>query len=349
MSARRRSILSLRHIFRHGRGPSGLDFAALAIGLAAATVIVVSLIDVTPARLVMPPAISIAPSLAPPPAPIAQIVLDSAPATFAPRLLPQSAPQEIDVAPPEPALPKTPGPAWLRFAAAAPASAGQPVIAIILDDMGLDRKRSERAVLLDAPLTLSYLPYARKLAGQTAAARLRGHELMVHLPMEPLAKGENPGPRALLTGLSDDELVRRLEWALNRFTGFVGVNNHMGSRLTRNSSVMALVMGRLKARGLLFVDSRTSIRSVATAAARLAQVPHAERHIFLDHVDSLDAIQTQLETLERVARRQGYAVAIGHPRDATVQALDPWMAGARARGFVFVPISAIVRGAYSLG
>jgi polysaccharide deacetylase 2 family uncharacterized protein YibQ len=220
------------------------------------------------------------------------------------------------------------------------------VIAIILDDMGVDRKRSERAVMLSAPLTLSYLPYARNLAAQTDAARLRGHELMVHLPMEPLAKNENPGPRALLTELDDDELVRRLEWALSRFTGYVGVNNHMGSRLTGNSGAMALVMSRLKAHGLLFVDSLTSVRSVAADAARLARVPHAERHIFLDHVDRLDAIQGQLEM---IARRQGFAVAIGHPRDATVQALDAWMAGARARGFVFVPISAIVRGAYSLG
>lgn len=349
MSARRRSILSLRHIFRNSRGPSGLDFAALAIGLAAATVIVVSLIDLTPAtpaRSVMSRAAA-APALSP--TPIIKFVPDSGYVSYTPRLLPQSAPQEIGVKPPKTPLPTPPSLAWLRYAAAAPASGGQPVIAIILDDMGLDRKRSERAVMLSAPLTLSYLPYARNLPGQTADARRRGHELMVHLPMEPLAKDENPGPRALLTGLDDDELVRRLEWALSRFTGYVGVNNHMGSRLTRDSSAMALVMSRLKTHGLLFVDSLTSIRSVATDAARLARVPHAKRHIFLDHVDRLDAVQGQLKILERVARRQGFAVAIGHPRDATVQALEAWMTGARARGFVFVPISAIVRGAYSLG
>jgi hypothetical protein len=223
------------------------------------------------------------------------------------------------------------------------------VIAIILDDMGLDRKRSERATKLSGPLTLSYLPYARNLAVQTSEARLHGHELVVHLPMEPLARGEDPGPHALLKRLPDSELVRRLEWALGRFTGYVGVNNHMGSRLTRDPRAMALVMSRLKAHGLLFVDSRTSIRSVAGAAAREADVPNADRNIFLDHVDGLEAIRGQLEIVERVARRQGLAVAIGHPRDATMEALAGWMEDAAARGFVFVPISAIVRGVHTLG
>ena len=112
---------------------------------------------------------------------------------------------------------------------------------------------------------------------------------------------------------------------------------------------MALVMAWLKAHGLLFVDSRTSIRSVAGAAAHEADVPNVDRNIFLDHVDGLEAIRRQLVLVERVARRQGFAVAIGHPRDATLDALAAWIADAAARGFVFVPISAIVRGVYSLG
>ncbi len=258
-------------------------------------------------------------------------------------------PSSPDMASPDRASPDRASPAWLRYAAVMPATMGRPVIAIILDDLGLDRPRSERAVMLSAPVTLSYLPYARHLAEQTEGARLRGHELMVHLPMEPIDGRENPGPHALLKALPEGELVKRLEWALSRFTGYVGVNNHMGSRLTRDSRAMAVVMGRLKAHGLLFVDSRTSIRSVAIIAARDAQVPNAERNIFLDHVDRLDAIQDQLEIVEQVARRQGFAIAIGHPRDATLAALESWMATARARGFVFVPVSAIVRGIYSLG
>ena len=123
----------------------------------------------------------------------------------------------------------------------------------------------------------------------------------------------------------------------------------MGSRLTRDSRAMALVMARLKAHGQLFVDTRTSIRSVAGAAAHEADVPNADRNIFLDHVDGPEAIRRQLELVERVARRQRFAVAIGHPRDATLDALAAWISDAAARGVVFVPISAIDRGVYSLG
>ncbi len=143
---------------------------------------------------------------------------------------------------------------------------------------------------------------------------------MVHLPMEPLARGENPGPHALLKGLPEGELVWRLEWALGRFTGYVGVNNHMGSRLTRDSRAMALVMARLKAHGLLFVDSRTSIRSVAGAAAREADVPNADRNIFLDHVDGLEAIRRQLVLVER-----GWRAGRGSPSPSAIPATPPWM------------------------
>jgi uncharacterized protein len=361
VSAGRRSIINLRHIFRVTKGPSGLDFAVLAVGLAAAMVIIATLTDAVPAlsRADMTETASAATV-----APDAPIVSDAADgdeyASFTPRLLHHSRPPKAHIAPPQPAPPEPlspqpaspldmSSPAWLRYAAVMPATMGRPVIAIILDDMGVDRPRSSRAAMLSAPVTLSYLPYARKLAEQTKGARLRGHELMLHLPMEPINRRENPGPHALLKALPGAELVKRLEWALSRFTGYVGVNNHMGSRLTRDPRAMAVVMGRLKAHGLLFVDSRTLIRSVATIAARDAQVPNAERNIFLDHVDSLDAIRGQLETVERVARRQGFAIAIGHPRDATLAALETWMAAARARGFVFVPVSAIVRGIYSLG
>ena len=179
--------------------------------------------------------------------------------------------------------------------------------------------------------------------------RARGHELMVHLPMEPLARGKNPGPRALLKGLPEAELLKRLEWALSHLKGYVGVNNHMGSRLTRDPRAMALVIARLKALGLLFVDSLTSIRSVAGIAARAAEVPNTERNIFLDHVGGRETIQGQLEIVERIARRRGYVVVIGHPRDATLETIESWIAGARARGFVFVSISGIVRGAHSRG
>ena len=117
-------------------------------------------------------------------------------------------------------------PAWLRYAVAAPPTGGRPMIAIVLDDVGLNRPQSRRAIALPGPITLSFLTYAEDLPQQTAAARSAGHELMLHVPMEPMESSVSPGPEALTVAASEAELQRRLNWGLGRFTGFVGINNH---------------------------------------------------------------------------------------------------------------------------
>ena len=112
---------------------------------------------------------------------------------------------------------------------------------------------------------LSFLPYADDLPGQTELAHRRGHELLVHVPMEPLGTGNNPGPNALTISLGSDELVGRLRRDLTRFDGFVGINNHMGSKFTSFGPGMALVMAELRSRGLLWLDSRTTGGSVGNS------------------------------------------------------------------------------------
>src|SRR3546814_6705104 len=116
--------------------------------------------------------------------------------------------------------------------------------------MGLNRSQSRRAIALPGPLTLSFLTYADDLPQQTAAARAAGHELMLHVPMEPMDSAVPPGPEALLVSADDAELRRRLNWGLGRFEGFVGINNHMGSRFTRNEPGMSVVLAELHRRGL---------------------------------------------------------------------------------------------------
>jgi polysaccharide deacetylase 2 family uncharacterized protein YibQ len=215
------------------------------------------------------------------------------------------------------------------------------MIAVVIDDMGLNRALSRRAISLKG-LTLSYLPYGEDLPAQTAEARAAGHELLVHVSMAPDGHG-NAGPNALLPGLSEDEIARRLDWALGRFTGYVGINNHMGSRFTADQKGMTEVLARLKSRGLLFLDSRTTSHTVGPQIARQLGVPFAERGVFLDNVETVEAVRSRLAELEALARREGAAVAIGHPKEATLAALDPWIAQLPARGFVLVPLSAIVR------
>lgn len=233
-------------------------------------------------------------------------------------------------------------PAWRRFAVVSPETGGRPMVVVVIDDLGMDRKRTARAISLHGPLTLSFLPYADDLNKQTAAARAAGHELLMHVGMEPVSASVDPGPNALLTGLDSKEIHELLEWNLGRSEGYVGINNHMGSKFTADSSAMMVVMKMLKRRGLLFLDSRTTGRSVGANLARELGVPVAERNIFLDNVNETAAVDARLGELERLARRKGYAVAIGHPRDATLNALERWLQNLGDRGFALVPLSAVV-------
>jgi len=219
---------------------------------------------------------------------------------------------------------------------------GTPLIAIVLDDMGLDRRRSERATRLPGPLTLSYLSYADDLIAQTGAARARGHELMLHLPMEPQGNAD-PGPGALLMRLGDAELSERIDFALGRFPRFVGVNNHMGSRFTADRRRMGLVFDAMRKSGHLFLDSLTTRDAVAMKLGPEAGVPTIARDVFLDDVDSEDEVWFRLLKTEQIAEVNGTAIAIGHPRDATLAVLEDWIAELHHRSARLAPVSAVAR------
>jgi polysaccharide deacetylase 2 family uncharacterized protein YibQ len=262
------------------------------------------------------------------------------PAASAPQA---AAPQQEARLPPVGAFPPTDLPPWQRFAVPSPDSQGRRMIAIIIDDMGLERTNADRVAALPGPLTLSFMTYADDVAKQAGLARRRGHELMVHVPMEPLDEELDAGPHTLSGRQTPDELLRRLRWDLARFDGYVGINNHMGSRFTQSRDGMRLVLQELKARGLLFIDSRTIADSVGGKLAAELGVPHADRDVFLDNEQDAAAVDQQLARTEEVARRRGYAIAIGHPHDGTIAALARWLPGLARRGFVLVPVSAIVK------
>jgi polysaccharide deacetylase 2 family uncharacterized protein YibQ len=261
---------------------------------------------------------------------------------------PGAEPEEVAAVPlilPQPSVkPTAPdAAAWTRFAVPAPQTTGQPVIAVIIDDLGVDKRRSERVAALRAPLTLAWMTYADDLPRQASQARGRGHELMVHMPMQPLAGHYDAGPDMLDVTASPEELRRRIVWGLTRFEGFIGVNNHMGSRFTADKNGMRVVMEELRKRGLVFVDSVTTEKSVAPELARRYGVPFAARHVFIDNEQDVGAVKAQLAKVEAHARKYGHAIAIGHPHDATIEALSTWLPGLEGRGFVLVPVSAVIR------
>lgn len=233
--------------------------------------------------------------------------------------------------------------AWVKNAVAAAAPHDRPMIAVVIDDVGLDRPRSRRAMALPAPVTIALMAYADEARAQAATARRAGHELIVHLPMEPEEGNGDPGPTALLSGLSETEFERRLDSNLSQFAGYVGINNHMGSKLTSDPTALAPVMAALKRRGLMFLDSRTTSETQGLAVARAFGVPAVERDVFIDHDPSPIAVRTALVHTEDLALQNGFAIAIGHPRDVTLDALEEWLPDLKERGFSVVPLTTIMR------
>lgn len=217
-----------------------------------------------------------------------------------------------------------------------------PEIAIVIDDVGLDLKGSKRAINLPAYITLSFMPYATRLREQTKEARDNGHELMLHMPMEPMGH-DDPGPGALFVNLPPEEQRQRFETALASFVGFDGVNNHMGSKFTADPAGMEMVVDELQQRHLFFLDSRTSAKTVGEKIAREHGLSTIARDVFLDDTISADAIRAQLVQTEHVAKRKGYAVAIGHPHAVTMEVLEQWLPQAEAAGFKLVPVKELLQ------
>lgn len=238
------------------------------------------------------------------------------------------------------AFPTVGEPRWQTYAIPVTITNGAPLIAIVIDDVGLNGQRVEKLLSLPTPLTLAFLPYANNLQKYSEMSRSRGHEVMLHLPMEPTSRTSNPGPDALLQDLSPAEIQRRTKKNLDSFEGYVGVNNHMGSKFTAYEAGMAIVMDEIAARGLLFLDSRTTAKSKGYDLARARNLPTANRDVFIDNEIKMEAIQAQLKKVEAFALKNGTSIAIGHPYNETIDALRTWIPEARKRGFQFIPITA---------
>lgn len=216
-----------------------------------------------------------------------------------------------------------------------------PAIAIVIDDLGINAARTVQAIALPANMTLSFLPYPARSRELSRRAHLAGHEVIVHLPMQPTGN-ENPGERALKTGLPSDELQQRLGWALSRVSDYDGVNNHMGSRFTTSRPDLLPVMRELKARGLFFLDSRTTTKTQVEKVAQEVGMLSGRRDVFIDDDQSAAAIARQIQLIEDMARKNGNVIAIGHPYPETLKALTKWSRTIKERGFRLAPLREVL-------
>jgi polysaccharide deacetylase 2 family uncharacterized protein YibQ len=227
-------------------------------------------------------------------------------------------------------------PAWM--AALRPVE--RPVIAIVIDDLGADLIGTGKAMRLPKPVALAFLPYAEMTPAFAGRARDEGRTVLVHMPMQ-AERDPRPGPMALGVGMTQDEILRRLNWSLERVPGAVGLNNHEGSRFTSTESVLAPVMQVVQGRGLFFLDSKTSPASKAEDVARAAGIVSGGRDVFLDDDQSEAAVRRQLVELVAVAKRQGAAIAIGHPHATTMRLLAEWLS--EDHGVTLVTLQAAMR------
>ena len=239
---------------------------------------------------------------------------------------------------------------WRRFAAVYDAADARPRIAVVLTGLGLSAEATNRAIReLPASITLSFTPYADRLDHWMGLARVNGHEVLLDLPMEPTTfPYDDPGPQTLLTQLDAAENRQRLRWVLERGRSYVGLAAVMGSRFTQSEPDLQPVLEEIKDRGLMFVDNQATEASAGARLARGLGLPHAVNDRMLDdgHASHV-AIDARLAQIERLARANGAAVAMGRPYPATLERLRAWVRSLDDRGFVLVPITALAKGSGS--
>ncbi len=220
-------------------------------------------------------------------------------------------------------------------------SLAQPVVSIIIDDLGNRHALDRQVIALPGAVTCSILPRLRWTKPLARAAHHQHKEVMLHAPMQAIVP-HDLGPGGLRVGLDEDEFTRIVQDDLASLSHVRGLNNHMGSLLTQSVSSMHWLMTYLATSGIYFVDSRTSADSVAAQQARALHVPMTTRDIFLDNVQDEEAIRQQYYHLLRVAKRHGSAVAIGHPYPSTIRVLQQELPQLAAHGYRLIPISELI-------
>ncbi|WP_084146768.1 divergent polysaccharide deacetylase family protein [Paenibacillus wynnii] len=186
-------------------------------------------------------------------------------------------------------------------------------VALIIDDLGNGLRGTEEIFNLPVKLTVAVMPFLSTTVADATRAHNRGDDVLLHLPMEPRnGKPEWLGPGAVLATMSDDEVRERVEAALDNVPYAIGINNHMGSKVTSDERVMRIVLSVCRERGLFFVDSKTNFRSVVGKMSEEMGLPRIENQVFLDNTHSSLYVLQQMRLVRQKAMKSHYCVTIGH-------------------------------------
>lgn len=215
-------------------------------------------------------------------------------------------------------------------------------IAIIIDDLGNNKEAFNKLINLGMPFSFAVLPHQDYTLYISKEVRKRKYDLLLHLPMEPEDNEKLKGDGFITSEMTPNEMLRQLDADLKAVPYVIGVNNHMGSLITQDRKAMAIVLGEIKRRGLFFVDSRTTSKTVAYDVAKKLGLKAAERNVFLDDIEDEQEIIKQIGLLISTAKKNGRAIGIGHPRPETIAALEKMKHALKADGIEIVPVSRLV-------
>lgn len=219
----------------------------------------------------------------------------------------------------------------------------RPTISIIIDDIGYKFQEDLRALALPGPVAYAILPHAPHTKRMSQIAAQRGKDILLHQPMQAMGKNQYLGPGALTLNMTREEFLQTLNINMSKIPNLIGINNHMGSLLTRHPGHMQWLMESIKSNGQFYVDSLTSDYSVAARLAKENNIPYLTRDIFLDNKQNIAYIRGQFKALIKVAKHKGYAIGIGHPHASTVEVLSQELQDVGKYGVKFVSIKSLIR------
>ncbi len=218
-----------------------------------------------------------------------------------------------------------------------------PKVAFIIDDLGYETEVAIKMMELEFPLTLSILPFLQYSEYVAEEGKKNNQEIMLHLPMEANNSSADPGPGAIKSYMSGEEIRQAVRGSIFDFPYVIGVNNHMGSKITEDREIMKIILEEIRRYNLFFIDSMTSRNSIAYQVAQEIGVKTAVRTVFLDIESDMEYIKGQMLEVQEIALRDGEAIAIGHSRINTFYVLKRMIPELIKAGIEIVPVSELVK------
>ena len=218
-----------------------------------------------------------------------------------------------------------------------------PKLAFIIDDLGYETEVAKKMIELEFPVTLSILPFLQYSEFIAEEGKKNNQEIILHLPMEPSNSSANPGPGAIKSSMSEEEIRQSVRDCILNFPYIIGVNNHMGSKITEDRKIMEIILEEIGELNLFFIDSMTTKDSIAQEVAQEMEIKSAVRSVFLDNENDMEYIKGQMLLVQETALREGEAIAIGHSRINTFYVLKRMIPELIKAGIEIVPVSELVK------